>query len=159
MPTASLQPATGVIGGQIYVVGGYNGNAPLAETQIYNPTTNTWTTGVALPTATNGASGAVVKGILYVIGGSQDGSQSQTNAVWAYNPKTKTWSGKAAMRTARQDAGIAVENNIIYVVGGWANGNRLDIVESYNPQPILGRKRRLCSLRNPGLPLCCSERS
>src|SRR5215467_1351118 len=111
MPTALLQPATGVIGGQIYVVGGYNGTAPLADTQIYNPTTNTWTSGVSLPAATNGASGAVVKGILYVIGGSTDGSQTQTNAVWAFNPMTKTWSGKASMLTARQDTGIAVENN------------------------------------------------
>ena len=118
MPTALFQPVVGVLKGQIYVVGGYNGG-PLSGTQIYNPVTNAWSTGVSLPVATNGASGAVVKNIMYVIGGSNDGSQTQTNAVWAYNPKTKTWSSRAAMPTARQDAGLAVEKNIIYVIGGY----------------------------------------
>jgi N-acetylneuraminic acid mutarotase len=77
IPTALLVPAVGVLGGQIYLVGGYNG-APLADTQIYNPATNTWSTGTPLPTPTNSATAAVVNNILYVIGGSTDGSNSQT---------------------------------------------------------------------------------
>jgi N-acetylneuraminic acid mutarotase len=73
-----------------------------------------------------------VKDVLYVIGGSEDGTTC-TNAVWAYNSKTKTWSAKAAMPTARCSIGAAVAKNIIYVVGGGADGSRLATVESYNP--------------------------
>lgn len=133
MPTAVMEPATGALLGQLYVVGGFNGSGPIATTQIYNPNTNSWTTGVPLPTPLSGGSGAVVKGILYVIGGSTDGSQTQTSSVWAFNPSTQTWSGKASMPTARQGFGIAIENNIIYVIGGLANGSQLNVVESYDP--------------------------
>ena len=136
IPTALLVPAVGVLGGQIYLVGGYNG-APLADTQIYNPATNTWSTTTPLPIPTNSATAAVVNNILYVIGGSTDGSNSQTNRVWAYSPKTKKWSAKTAMHTARQDAPAVVEKNIIYVIGGFngsrSSGKPLATVESYNP--------------------------
>ena len=70
MPTALFQPVVGVLKGQIYVAGGYNGS-PLSGTQVYNPVTNAWSSGVSLPIAINGASGAVVKNIMYVIGGSR----------------------------------------------------------------------------------------
>lgn len=104
----------------MYVVGGVNAaNAVIADTQIYNPATNSWTIGMSLRTPTCNGAAAVVKNVLYFIGGSSstDGS-TQTNAVWAYSPKTKTWSAKAAMPTARQSVGAVVEKNIIYVVGG-----------------------------------------
>jgi len=137
LPTAVWLPGgVGVIGGQIYVVGGYSSSGysvPVADNQIYNPVTNTWSSGAALPTGTSQAAAAVVNNVLYVIGGSNNGT-TYTNAVWAFNPKTKTWSAKAAMPTARVDAGVAVENNIIYVVGGYSTtGGRLNTVESYNP--------------------------
>src|ERR1035441_8615697 len=44
MPTAVQYPAVGVIGGQIYVIGGINDTGIVADTQIYNPSTNTWRT-------------------------------------------------------------------------------------------------------------------
>jgi N-acetylneuraminic acid mutarotase len=135
MPTAVFQPAVGVLGSLIYVVGGESGSGPISNTQIYHATTNTWSTGGSLPTSLNGGMGAVVKGTLYVIGGSTNGSATQTNAVWAYSTKTKTWTAKAAMPTARQDAAIVVEKSIIYVIGGYnaSIGGYLATVESYNP--------------------------
>jgi len=133
MPTAVVSPGgVGVLSGQIYVVGGLNAsNTIIADTQIYNPTTDTWSAGVSLPTAVRNGAGAVVKGILYIIGGF-DG-QNVTNAVWAFNPSTKTWSAKSSMPTARDSLGAVVENNIIYAIGGEVSANRLNNVEAYNP--------------------------
>jgi N-acetylneuraminic acid mutarotase len=137
-----------VLKGQIYLVGGYNGSVDIADTQIYNPSTNTWSTGTPLPIAVGAASAAVVNGVLYVFGGSPDGT-SVTNAVWGYSPTTKTWTAEASMPTARSGTAAVVENNIIYVIGGVVN---LDVfvatVESYNPvtntwteeAPMLGNK-------------------
>src|ERR1022692_4252298 len=85
MPTARVDPSVGVLRGQIYAVGGYNG-ATLTDTQIYNPATNTWSTGVPLPTPLGDAATAVVKNVLHIIGGTTD-KQTPTNTVWAYNPK------------------------------------------------------------------------
>jgi N-acetylneuraminic acid mutarotase len=75
----------------------------------------------------------VVKNVLYVIGGSNNGGGDLFNAVWAYNPKTKAWTSKAVMPTARCSAAATVENNIIYVIGGYASGVRLNTVEAYDP--------------------------
>jgi len=136
MPTAVWAPGgVGAIAGKIYVVGGWNSSgAPVADTQIYNPGTNSWSTGAALPTATADGVGAVVNNVLYIFGGSSSHSQctTVTNAVWAYNPTTNSWSSKTAMPTARCSMGVAVRNNIVYVVGGY-NAGRLKTVESFDP--------------------------
>jgi N-acetylneuraminic acid mutarotase len=125
-----------VLEGQIYLVGGCSpgGRAVVGDTQIYDPATNTWSTGAPLPTPICYASAAVVDNVLYIIGGGSDagGQLSYTNLVWAYSPDTKTWSARTAMPTARGDAAVAVANNTIYVIGGW-NGSAMSTVEGYNP--------------------------
>jgi len=132
MPEAVWRAAAGVIKGEIYVVGGQNGNHKnIGKNQIYNPATNTWRTGAPLPERFGGGAGAVVRNVLYVIGSGRTGK-----AVWAYDPETKQWSAKSPMPTTRVDIGAAAENDIIYVIGG--NGRhfgRYDLftVESYNP--------------------------
>ena len=131
MPTAVQGPATGVIGGLVYVVGGQIASgAEINTNQIYNPATNTWTTGAPMPTARYGSAGAVVNNILYVFGGALNGSR--LNVVEAFNPATNTWSTKSPMPTPRDSIPAVVEGGIIYVIGGFEN-NRLTTVESYNP--------------------------
>ena len=132
IPTAVYVPATAVLNGEVYVIGGST-TAPVADVQIYNPVTNKWSTGTPLPVATTTASAATVNGLIYVLGGST--SSGFTTAVWAYNPATKTWSSKAASPTARNGTVAVVEKNIIYVMGGniTSGGEFVSTVESYNP--------------------------
>jgi N-acetylneuraminic acid mutarotase len=135
MPTPVWAPGgAAVLKGEIYVVGGLDSSTSIiADTQIYNVATNTWSMGVSLPTALEGGSAAVVKNILYVMGGTVDGS-TYTNAVWAFNPKTKTWTSKSAMPIGLHDAGVAVKKNIIYLAGGNSSENlRSTALLSYNP--------------------------
>jgi len=146
VPVPVVNPAAAVLGGEIYLVGGYNSTGSLADVQIYNPTANTWSTGPALPVATDTGAAAVVANELYFIGGSHSGVYS--NAVWAYSPTTKTWSPKAAMPTGRNGLEVVVEKNIIYAIGGYNGSTFVDNVESYNPKtntwteeaPMLGTK-------------------
>lgn len=142
LPTAVTLGAAAVLQNEIYVVGGNDaaGNSPsgvVADVQIYNPATNSWSAGVPYPTTIEAASAAVVKNVLYVFGGSPD-AVNPTNAVWAYNPKAKSWSPMANMPTARWASEAVVEKttNIIYVIGGDVNGSgngNIATVESYNP--------------------------
>ena len=139
MPVATSTQAIGVIKGKIYVVAGTTCQScqggDLANTQIYAPATDTWSVGAPLPVATdNGVTAAVVRNILYLIGGGTE-SEGVTAAVWAYNPKTDSWSSKSPMPTARGCASAAVLKGIIYVVGGCGENpyDRLTTVESYNP--------------------------
>ncbi len=140
MPTPVAFAGAAVLKDEVYVVGGnlgpgVNSNGFVADVQIYDPATNTWSSGVPYPTEVAFASAAVVKNILYVFGGTPDG-MNPSNAVWAYNPKTKTWAAKAAMPTARWGTAAVIEKDIVYVIGGSINasGNgNIDTVESYNP--------------------------
>jgi hypothetical protein len=56
---------------------------------IYDPATNTWTSGAPLPSEHSGGVGVVLAGQFYVIGGS-------TGEVVAYNPNTNRWLKKAS---------------------------------------------------------------
>ncbi len=139
MSKAVSSSTAAVLGNQIYVVGGNHakgtGGGIVANVQIYNPVTNAWSAGASFPTGIEWPSSAAVKNVLYVFGGTTNGSTA-TNAVWAYSPNTKTWTGKAAMPTARWGSEAVVERttNIVYVIGGYdGNGGYLDNVESYNP--------------------------
>ena len=109
----------------------------VSDMQIYDPATDSWRTGVPLPTPLADAATALVNDVLYVIGGDDSaGGSPPTNTVWAYCPGTKTWSAKTPMPTARNVAVAVVENKIICVIGGWngiLSGPGLATVESYDP--------------------------
>jgi N-acetylneuraminic acid mutarotase len=77
MPTARYGTATGAIGGKLYVTGGccvYNSfpYPRFAETEAYDPVTNTWTTNAPIPLPVIGAATGVINGKLYVAGGQAD---------------------------------------------------------------------------------------
>lgn len=77
-----------------------------------------WSLKAPSMTARTGACAAVVKGTLYVIGGTKDPTLQGLTTVEAYDPATDTWSAKAPIPTGRVEAGIGVINGSIYVVGG-----------------------------------------
>jgi uncharacterized repeat protein (TIGR03803 family) len=134
IPTPLNYPAgTAAIGSKIYVVGGGTASGNIATNQIYNATSDSWSTGAPLPAATAGGSAAVVKGILYIFGGySGTTSGTAVNAVWAYNPATNSWAGKAAMPTARGSTTAVVSGTKVYVIGGNGSTLRLNTVEAYD---------------------------
>ncbi len=77
---------------RIYVIGGYGGGLPdngqtiLNEVQIYNPESNSWTTGVSMPTRRTGLGIAVLNDTLYAIGGGYQDGWGATNANEQYTP-------------------------------------------------------------------------
>lgn len=75
MPTARYYLAAGVINGLIFAVGGEKVLGPsvsstVAALEVYNPRTNTWSSGTPIPTAVRGAVVGVIGRRLYVVGGS-----------------------------------------------------------------------------------------
>jgi Kelch motif protein len=67
-------------------VGGFHGSQPVADLDVYDPATDTWTSRAPTPTAGR-AIGTALQGKLYVLAG--------LNA-YVYNPGTKKWSSIAA---------------------------------------------------------------
>jgi uncharacterized protein (TIGR03437 family) len=131
MPTARQGPFTGVIGNNIYVVGGLSNTSILNVNEIYNTTTGTWSTGTPIPTPRYLGASAVVNNILYAIGGANNGALT---VVEAYDPSANTWSTKAPVPFPTNGSTAVVENGLIYLVGGFnAASGDLTTVMSYNP--------------------------
>lgn len=73
MPTSRLFGGAGVIDGKIYVAGGSNYGGLISTVDVYDPTSNTWTTlSSPLPTPRYFQATAVVGRTLYVAGGVVD---------------------------------------------------------------------------------------
>ena len=137
LPTARAAPASAVVNGKIYVIGGHDENfLSLATTEEYDPTTNTWTKKAKMPTPRNGLSACAVDGKIYVFGGAAEGVFLKT--VEEYDPATDTWKSRADMPTARGGLRCIAVGGKIYALGGAiVEGIRivtLSVVEEYDPQ-------------------------
>ena len=83
-----------VVNSKIYAIG-YFGTA--AVTEIYDPASNSWSTGAAMPTSRDDAAVATVGGKVYAIGGRNSGNPVGT--VEVYDPATNTWASGSPMPT------------------------------------------------------------
>jgi hypothetical protein len=132
VPTAREGMAIGVVGREIFVVGGANNSGPLNVNEAYNTVTQKWVTRAPMLTPRFVPASAVVNDILYVMGGCGSGCGTLSSAE-AYDPKTDTWSPIASMPAPVDSVYAVVVGGIIYVVGGDVNGERLATVYAYNP--------------------------
>ncbi len=116
MPTPKSQavavtdPATGLI----YLAGGYNGSDPFSTVDVYNPTTNSWSSAASLQTRTRGAAGAYANGKIYVFGGYDS---DYINVVQIYNISSNSWT-QSNFSPGKWESAAAAANGKIYVFGG-----------------------------------------
>jgi N-acetylneuraminic acid mutarotase len=111
-----------VVGDKFYVMGGRNSplsllGALIAEIDVFNFTTGTWSTlPTTLPTLRGGAGTVAVGNEVIVMGG--ETPTGVPAVVEAYNTQTGTWRNLTPMLTPRHGMQAAVCNGGIYVVGG-----------------------------------------
>jgi N-acetylneuraminic acid mutarotase len=103
----------GFINGRWYVAGGADLKYGQRWLDVYNPTTNTWTTKASMPTADVGAIGVVRGGKLYLMG----------QRTQVYDPVTNRWSTRATMPEPRTEAagGTITRSgkSVILITGGY----------------------------------------
>jgi len=88
MPVYRQELATGVLNGNVYVLGGYDQvSNSTATVEVYNPVTDTWTFAHALPYAVNHNAAAVAGGKLYSFG-------AGAGETYVYDPNSNSWSTK-----------------------------------------------------------------
>jgi N-acetylneuraminic acid mutarotase len=140
MPTKRTFHCACAVDGNVYVLGGVTAGVPGAvrnppALDVYNPTTDTWTTAGTIPTPRAGAGTCLVNGQIYLIGG-VIGSlhEPPLRTVERYDPATDTWARRADMPTARMFLSTSVLHGEIYAIGGgvW-NGSIFSTVEKYDP--------------------------
>ncbi len=140
IPTDRGGASAGVIAGKLYIVGGcVTSDCRINTTnklEVYDPTTDTWAGGAAMPTSRSAAAAGVIAGKLYVVGGfGPCGPCTGISTLEVYDPVADAWTTKAPMPTARSQMGGAVINGKLYVVGGdnSANNGVLATLEVYDP--------------------------
>jgi hypothetical protein len=106
-------------GNKIYVAGGYNPNfVPIADNQIYDIGTSTWTTGAPMPTPVGDyALGVYNDSLFYYIGG-YDGAGDQ-DMVQIYDPAWDSWTTGTPISGAAAGWRGGISGNKIVVTGGY----------------------------------------
>ena len=129
-------PAGGAAGGKFYLAGGlFETSDPIGNigqnVEAYDPATDTWTTKAQAPSVRYQDAGAVLKGLLYVVGGGTGtGFQAKLDV---YNPRTDTWGTLNDMPTARGFLGAASLGGRLYALGGETEDGFVAINEVYTP--------------------------
>jgi N-acetylneuraminic acid mutarotase len=105
-------------GGNIYLLGGYTSafgpESALSSVDIYNPVSQTWTSGPAMPVAARGATAVYLNNSIYVFGGYNTGQRAIYQAL---NLTTNTWT-QGSLFGGSWEPTAAVVNNRIFVLGG-----------------------------------------
>ena len=133
IPVPHAQSRGAAVGTNIYVPGGFNSvsvGGPLDTMQIYNTTTNTWSSGQTMPGTRGGLATATFNGLVYIIAGYTIPFPTVTNTVFIYNPGTNSYTtGAHDAGGTGQRAGVLFNGEIYVVGGGTAPGAQY----AYNP--------------------------
>ncbi|XP_043378468.1 kelch-like protein 6 isoform X3 [Chelonia mydas] len=85
-----------VLGGKVYVVGGFDGIQRINSVETYDPFHNCWSEAAPLMVNVSSFAAASYKKKLYVIGGGPNGKLA-TDKTQCYDPATNNWSLKSPM--------------------------------------------------------------
>lgn len=141
MPSIREGLTVTAVDGKIYAIDGYGkvGGMFVGETdinEVYDPTTDSWTSKMPAPTRRCELTAAAHGGKIYVLGGRGPLSAIlTTNEI--YDVAADTWSTGAPMLTARAGLASAALGNKIYAIGGRTgaiprSGPVLNTVEVYD---------------------------
>lgn len=125
LPTPRWGLALVAVSGRLVAAGGStSGSAPMGVTtvtEVYDPTTNRWTTAAPLPAPRIWAAAVALGSEAQVWGGSADGSSTAAGTRWSYDMAANQWTEVSPMPLPRSNFGVAVVGDTVYLTGGWRN--------------------------------------
>ena len=123
--------------GRVYAVGGFNGSLRVRTVDMYDPTSDTWSSIASMEARRSTLGVAVFNDMIFAVGGF-DGSCGLNTAELLDMSITgnQEWRPIASMSTRRSSVGVGVLGGLIYAVGGYDGNSRqcLASVEVYNPE-------------------------
>lgn len=136
MPQTRLNASVAVLNGDIYMLGGHDGENSLASVVAFNVAQQTWKELAPLSSARQSLRAVVLDNSIYAIGGDPAGEDDTSAVVERYDATTNTWTAVAALHIPRSKHVAAVFKGRIYVFGGCENLEDEDDekkVECYDP--------------------------
>jgi DNA-binding CsgD family transcriptional regulator len=118
MPSRRAHLATAVSGGQIIAIGGSDPEGTADAVEIYDPTTDTWSTGARKPAPAAYIQAAYLEPEIYVPGGCDEGGQPIRD-VDVYNAQTDSWRRGAPIPEGRCAYALASLGDALFLYGGW----------------------------------------
>jgi N-acetylneuraminic acid mutarotase len=125
--------AATAVDGKVMAIGGIGVRDASTTTKIYDPGSDSWTTGPGLPAALHHASAVTYDGEAVVIGGFIPGAEltsQQSDRVYAL--RGGTWERLPSLNHPRAAAAAAVVGDKIVVVGGQADGKLVPQTEVFD---------------------------
>ena len=119
MPMAREKPGVAAVNGLLYVTGGWDTfGTPIAQTDVYDASTNTWSTVAPNPSPTAAPGVAVADGKIYFVGGCADGGCTPSAHVSRYDPASDSWDSVASYPTTDSWEACGGINGKVYCSGG-----------------------------------------
>ncbi len=111
--------AVTAFGGQVYALGGRDGQGELASVEVYDPVTGAWQPGPAMLEERSGF-GAVAEpdGIIAMGGELVTGQQVTLDSAERLDPTSGQWVSIASMPVALHGIAVAVIGETVYVLAG-----------------------------------------
>ncbi|XP_051984971.1 kelch-like protein 6 isoform X1 [Xyrauchen texanus] len=116
-----------VVGGKVYVLGGFDGIQRVNSVEAYDPFHNCWTEAAPLMQSVSSFSAASYDKCIFVIGGGPNGKLA-TNSMQCFDSTSNTWTLKCPMPTEAKCTNAVTFKDSIYVVGG-----AMKALYSYSP--------------------------
>ena len=140
MPTPRSEFAIAIYESKVYCIGGVTqGRTPSGVTEVYNPTSDSWSNATAMPTPRRGIVACTIKSKIYVVG-------SGSNETDVYDTTSGSWT-KAAVIPFTPISGwtctSAAIDDKMYVIGAFPQTNSVQVYDPSNNtwslgQPVVG---------------------
>jgi len=113
---------------------GSDGQQITGELDIYDPATDSWSTGAPIPVPEADAAATVLDGQLYVVGGCDNRQFCGTAGVLRYDPSTDKWQRLPDYPTPESWLGCGAIEEMIYCAGGQQSFGRVSTATyAYDP--------------------------
>ena len=119
---ARFEAAKAIVGGSLYVLGGWYAAGPKASPRVdaLDLKTGTWTRKHDMPTLLTHANAVVIRDTVWLAGGFEgDHPGPATARVWRYVPATDAWVPGPSLPAPRGGGGLAALGDTLHFVGGW----------------------------------------
>jgi len=130
-----------VVGQQVYLLGGHNGEAPVKLVELFEPNTEDlkdrgkWEQMPDMLARRSYLSASALGTTVYAVGGSADGRTLNTFEVFdALKQEWEMWFCKPPMQVKRTRHAGAIIGDRLFIVGGFDGLRDLSVVECYDPK-------------------------
>jgi N-acetylneuraminic acid mutarotase len=133
MPGSSrMQAASGAVDGLVYVVSGWSDLD--TTTLIYDPASDSWSTGAPAPAGRAAAGSAVLDGQLYMVGGCTTGDcEPYADSVFRYDPASDSWQTLASYPVPTGWLSCGALAGELFCAGGLTAAGASTDTYSYDP--------------------------